>query len=187
LLLETSTMRSPLSYLSLLILILSSSSCTKSKPGTIGTTGNDTASIIGTWTWAYQSSTLWDTPRLSLHSREPAPPLTPANTGISRTLIFDSSGKFTIIHNDSIFEDSVNYEPNYLHIANPVLLLTDLTSETDTGFYQVGFGIVGCAITDTTTLTIQNVPYQAILTADTLLVHGNPCLSRVVDIYIRKN
>jgi hypothetical protein len=173
-------MRSPLSYVPILILILSSASCTKSKPATNRTTGNDTASIIGTWTWAYQTKKAW------FDTTAPAA-LTPSGTGISRTLIFDSSGKFTIVHNDSIFQDSVNYEPNYLHIADPVMLLSDLTPETDTGIYQVGFGIVGCAIKDTTTLIVQNVPYQAVLTADTLLIHGDPCLTRVVDIYIRKN
>jgi hypothetical protein len=171
-------MRSPLLYLVLPVLILSSVSCTKSKTGT-NTTSNDTASIVGTWTWAYQTKKAW------FDTAAPAA-LTPSTTGISRTLIFDSSGKFTIIHNDSIFQDSVNYEPNYLHIADPVILLTN-GPETDSAFYQVGFGIIGCAIKDTTTVTIQNVPYQAILTADTLLVHGDPCLTRVVDIYLRKN
>jgi hypothetical protein len=187
-------MRSPFSYLTLLVLILTScilgsASCTKSKPGYISSTGNDTASIIGTWTWAYQSGTLWDlTPGDTTQEGKPIRnAYTPANTGISRTLIFDTAGTFTFIHNDSIFEDSVNYEPNYLQVALPILLLPDPTPETDTGFYQVGFGIVGCAITDTTTLTLGNVPYQAILTADTLLVHFDPCLSRVVDIYVRKN
>ncbi len=189
-------MRSPLSYLTLLVLILSAltcllalTSCTKSKPGPATSTGNDTASIIGTWTWAYQSSTLWHiTPGDTTRGGQPIRiAYTPTNTGISRTLIFDTAGTFTFIHNDSIFEDTTNYEPNYLQVAIPVLLVPDLTPETDTGFYQVSFGIVGCAITDTTTLTLGNVPYQAILTADTLLVHVDPCLSRVVDIYIRKN
>jgi hypothetical protein len=189
-------MRFPLSYLSLLVLILAfvscifaSTSCTKSKPGNNISTGNDTASIIGTWTWAYQSSTLWDITRgdTTPGGKPIRTVYTPATTGISRTLIFDTSGRFTFIHNDSIFEDSVNYEPNYLQVAIPVLLVPDPTPETDTGFYRVGFGIVGCAITDTTTLTLGNVPYQAILTADTLLVHLDPCLSRVVDIYVRKN
>lgn len=179
-------MHSPLSYLILLALIPALTSCTKSPPPGAATT-TDTASIVGTWTWAFQSPTLWDTPRSSSHSPIEASPFTPANTGISRTLIFDSAGSFTFIHNDSIFQDTVNYEPNYLQVAIPIHLLPDQTSETDTGYYRVGFGIVGCAITDTTTLTVQNVPYQAILTADTLLIHGDPCLSRVVDIYIRKN
>jgi hypothetical protein len=187
-------MRSPFSYLTLLVLILAScilgsASCTKSNPVNISSTGTDTASIIGTWTWAYQSGTLWDiTPGDTTPEGKPIRnAYTPANTGISRTLIIDTAGTFTFIHNDSIFEDSVNYEPDYLQVALPVLLLPDSTPETDTGFYQVGFGIVGCAITDTTTLTLGNVPYQAILTADTLLVHFDPCLSRVVDIYVRKN
>ena len=172
-------MRSPLPCLVLVILILSSTSCTKSKPVANHVSGADTAGIIGTWTWAYQTKKAW------YDSAGPAA-LTPATTGISRTLIFDTTGKFTIIHNDSIFQDSVNFEPDYLHIANPVILLPNDISETDTAAYQVGFGIVGCAITDTTTLTIQNVRYQAILTADTLLVHGNPCLTREVDIYVRR-
>lgn len=178
-------MRRSLTCLSLLVLFHAFFSCTKSATHHIATT--DTASIIGTWTWAYQSSNLWDTPRDSVHSPIPAAPLTPANTGITRILIFDSTGRFTLIHNDSIYRDSVNYIPNYLHIAQPALLLPGSITETDTGFYQLGFGIIGCAITDTTTLTLQNVPYQAILTADTLLVHGNACLSRQMDIYIRKN
>jgi hypothetical protein len=188
-------MRSPLSCITLLVLILTSSvcilaftSCTKYKPGTTAT-GTDTASIIGTWIWAYQSNTLWGVTSGDT-TGEGQPILTGytfANTGISRTLIFDSAGTFTFIHNDSIFEDSTNYEPNYLQVALPILLLPDSTPETDTGYYQVGFGIVGCAIADTTTLTLGNVPYQAILTADTLLVHLDPCLSRVVDIYVRKN
>lgn len=189
-------MRSPLSCLTLLVLILASTgcilaftSCTKSKPGTTSSTGTDTASIIGTWTWAYQSNTLWggapgDT---TSEGRPILTAYTSANTGINRTLIFDTAGTFTLIHNDSIFEDTTNYEPNYLQVAIPVILVPDLTPETDTGFYQLGFGIVGCAITDTTTLTVGNVPYQAILTADTLLIHLDPCLSRVVDIYVRKN
>lgn len=182
-------MRSPLSYLTLLILILSSFACTKNNPGKGTVTTGDTASIIGTWTWAYQSKGLWD--RISGDTTPAGQVIrsayTPANTAISRTLIFDTAGKFTFIHNDSIFEDTVNYEPNYLQIAEPILLLPDLTPETDTGYYQVGFGIIGCAITDTTTLTLQNVPYQAILTADTLLIHGDPCLHGQVDMYIRKN
>jgi hypothetical protein len=189
-------MRSPLPVLSVLVLILAPltcilalTSCTKSKPETTISTGIDTASIIGTWTWAYQSSTLWHiTPGDTTGGGQPIlTAYTPANTGISRTLTFDTAGTFTFIHNDSIFEDTTNYEPNYLQVAIPVLLVPDLTPETDTGFYQVSFGIVGCAITDTTTLMLGNVPYQAILTADTLLVHLDPCLSRVVDIYIRKN
>jgi hypothetical protein len=195
-------MRSPLSYLSLLILILAPltcilalTSCTKSKPATTNSTGTDTASIIGTWTWAYQSKGRWDfPPGDTTASGQPIDTgYTPANTGISRTLIFDTAGTFTFIHNDSInialfnSSDSVGNEPNYLQIAEPILLLPNLAVETDTGFYSVGFGIVGCAITDTTTLTMQNVPYQAILSADTLLVHGDPCLSRKVDIYVRKN
>jgi hypothetical protein len=193
---EIITMRSPLSYLTLLVLILasascilSSASCTKSNPGNNNSTTVDTASIIGTWTWAYQSGTLWDiTPGDTTSEGQPIfTAYTPANTGISRTLIFDTTGTFTFIHNDSIFEDSVNYEPNYLQVALPILLLPNPTIETDTGFYQVGFGIVGCAITDTTTLLLGNVPYQALLSADTLLVHLDPCLSRVVDIYVRKN
>jgi hypothetical protein len=182
-------MRSPLSYLTLLIPVLAYISCTKSQPGTSTTTGTDTASIVGTWTWAYQSKGLWDFPPGDTTSA--GQPIgtwfTPANTGISRTLIFDTTGTFTFIHNDSIFQDSVDYEPNYLLIAEPILLLPNLVTETDTGFYTVGFGIVGCSITDTTTLTMQNVPYQALLSADTLLVHGDPCLSRVIDIYVRKN
>jgi len=195
-------MRSPLSFLSLLILILAPltcilalTSCTKSKPATTNTTGTDTASIIGTWTWAYQSKALWNSPpRDTTASGQPIDTgYTPANTGISRTLIFDTTGTFTFIHNDSIviapynLSDSVGNEPNYLQIAEPILLLPNPAVETDTGFYTVGFGIVGCAITDSTTLTMQNVPYQAILTADTLLIHGDPCLSRRVDIYVRKN
>jgi len=186
------TMRSPLSYLTplilTLILTLASTSCTKSKPANT-TTGSDTASILGTWTWAYQSKTLWDFDHgdTTQNGQPIRTAYTPVNTGISRTLIFDTTGRFTFIHNDSIFQDSVNYEPNYLQVAVPVILLNQLTPETDTGFYQVSFGIVGCAITDTTTLMLQNVPYQAILTADTLLVHGDPCLTRVMDIYVRKN
>ena len=194
-------MRSPLSRLTLLVLILASSicipaftSCTKSNPDTT-TTSTDTASIIGTWTWAYQSTTLWGgTPGDTASAGQPIlTAYTPANTGISRTLIFDTAGTFTFVHNDSIlddaanFEDSAAFEPNYLQVALPVLLLPSSTSETDTGFYQVGFGIVGCAITDTTMLSLNNVPYQANLTADTLLIYLDPCLSRVVDIYIRKN
>ena len=188
-------MRSPLSYLPFLVPILAYTSCTKSQPGTINTTGIDTASIIGTWTWAYQSNGLWDFPRCdTTASGQPiGTGYTPTTTGIARTLIFDTTGAFTFIHNDSIakapfnLSDSIANEPNYLQIAEPILLLPNLAVETDTGFYTVGFGIVGCAITDTTTLTMQNVPYQAILTADTLLVHGDPCLSRKVDIYVRKN
>lgn len=172
-------MRSPSAYLFLLILILSSTSCKKST-GNSNPTSIDTAGIIGNWTWAYQTKKAW------FDTISPAA-LTPSNTGISRILTFDTGGKFTIIHNDSVFRDSVNYEPNFLTMTEPVHLLPYPTPETDTGFYQVGFGIVGCAITDTTTLTILNVPYQAILTADTLLVHGDPCLSRVVDIYIRQH
>ncbi|HUB60570.1 MAG TPA: hypothetical protein VL978_07710 [Puia sp.] len=182
-------MRSPLSYLTLLLLILAYASCTKSQPGSSTTAENDTASIIGTWTWAYQSKALWDlTPGDTTASGQPVQTsYTPANTGISRTLIFDTTGSFTFIHNDSIFEDSVNYEPNYLQVAEPILLLPNPSTETDTGYYAVGYGIVGCSFADTTTLTMQNVPYQAILTADTLLVHGDPCLTRVIDIYVRKN
>ena len=87
-------MRILLTCLSLLILILASLSCTKS--GTHNRVKTiDTASIIGTWTWAYQSSNLWDTPRKSFISPAPAPALTPANTGINRILIFDSTGRFT--------------------------------------------------------------------------------------------
>ena len=179
-------MRRPLTCLSLLFLFLTCFSCTKSA-NHHSTSTADTVSIVGTWTWAYQSSNLWDTPRQSFNSPSPPSALTPANTGISRILIFDSTGRFTFIHNDSIYYDSVNYIPDFLRVARPVLLLPAATTETDTGFYAVGFGIIGCAIADTTTLTLQNVPYQAILTADTLLVHGNACLSRQMDIYVRKN
>lgn len=171
-------MRSPTTYLFLLVCTLAILSCTKTKPPG-GTNSTDTASIIGSWTWAYQSKKLWFDTASSAY-------LTPANTGISRTLIFDTSGKFTFIHNDSIFRDSTTFEPNYLQVAIPVLLLPSQLTETDTGFYQKSFGIVGCSFTDTTTLTVGFVPYQAILTADTLLVHMDPCLSRVVDIYVRK-
>src|SRR5579863_10226563 len=104
-------MRSPLSYLSLLILILTPltcffelSSCTKSKPGATNTTRTDTASIIGTWTWAYQSKALWNSrPGDTTASGQPIDTgYNPANTEISRTLIFDTTGAFTFIHNDSI-------------------------------------------------------------------------------------
>jgi hypothetical protein len=168
-------MRSPLTCLFLLVPALFALSCTKTK--TAASHPTDTAGIIGTWTWAYQSKKLWfDSTTTSL---------TPANTGISRTVTFDTSGRFTFIHNDSIYYDSVNTTPNYLLVELPVRLLPD--ARTDTGFYQKSFGIVGCTFTDTTTLTLQNVPYQAYLTADTLIIHQNPCLSRIVDIYIRKN
>ena len=170
-------MRSPSAYLFLIILVLTSPSCTKSARQRV-TTMADTASIIGTWAWAYQTKNKW-------YDTVGSGALAPSTTGINRILIFDTAAKFTIIHNDSIFRDSVNYEPNYLMMTEPVLLLPYPAPETDTGFYQVGFGIVGCAFADTTTLTIRNVAYQAILTADTLLVHGDPCLSRVVDIYVR--
>ncbi|HTR31100.1 MAG TPA: hypothetical protein VMH27_17635 [Puia sp.] len=172
-------MRSLSVYLLPLILILACPSCTKSG-GHQRATNTDTASIIGTWTWAYQTKKAW-------FDTSGSAALIPSTTGINRTLVFDTAGRFTIIHNDSIFRDSVNFEPDYLMLTEPVLLLPGSAPETDTAFYQVGFGIVGCAFTDTTTLTIQNVPYQVILTADTLLVHGDPCLSRVVDIYIRQH
>jgi hypothetical protein len=188
-------MRSPLSYLSLLIPILAFTSCTKSQPGSTTTTGTDTASIIGTWTWAFQSKGPWDfPPGDKTASGQPISTwYTPANTGISRTLIFDTAGTFTFIHNDSLtitpinLMDSIDNEPNFLQIGEPILLLPNLATETDTGFYTVGFGIVGCSFADTTTLTMQNVSYQALISADTLLVHGDPCLSRVIDIYVRKN
>lgn len=188
--------RSPLSYLALFILVLVCTSCTKTQPGSAGTTTeNDTASIIGTWVWAYQSNALWNVTRGdTTPSGQPIQTAyTPDNTAISRTLIFDSTGTFTFVHNDSLtispfnLSDSAGNEPNFLRISEPILLLPNSMTETDTGFYSVGFGIVGCSFTDTTTLTMQNVPYQAVLTADTLLVHGDPCLSRVIDIYIRKN
>jgi hypothetical protein len=179
-------MRVPLTYLTLLVLTLASASCTKNKPTTRSAT--DTASIIGTWTWAYQSKALWDfAPGDTTPDGHPIlTPYTAANTGISRTLIFDTAGNFTFIHNDSVFVDSTDYEPNYLQVATPIRLLPAMQQETDTGFYRVSFGIVGCSFADTTTLTLQNVPYQAILTADTLLIHLDPCLSRVIDIYVRK-
>jgi hypothetical protein len=174
-------MRVPLTYLTLLVLTLASASCTKSKPTTHSAT--DTASIIGTWTWTYQSKALWDfAPGDTTPDGHPIlTPYTAANTGVSRTLIFDTAGTFTFI-----FMDSTDYEPNYLQVATPIRLLPAMQQETDTGFYRVSFGIVGCSFADTTTLTLQNVPYQAILTADTLLIHLDPCLSRVVDIYVRK-
>ena len=172
-------MRAPVICLSLLVLTLTLFSCTKTKSAAASTT--DTASIIGTWTWAFQSRKLW--------FDQTSPNLTPASTSISRTLVFDTAGTFTFIHNDSIFVDTSNFnsEPNFLQVATPVQLLPDMQEETDTGSYQVSFGIVGCSFSDTTTLLMQNVPYQAILTTDTLMVFLDPCLSRTVDIYVRKN
>jgi hypothetical protein len=168
-------MRQPLLFLSFLILTLAVLSCTKTKsPGL--TSRSDTASIIGTWTWAFQSKTLWD------HSGLPS--FTPATTGIDRTLTFDSSGKFTFIHNDSIFRDTADFDPLYLFVAVPIRLLPAV--ETDTGSYRLTFGIVGCSFQDTTELIMQDVPYQALLSADTLLVHLNLCRTKVSDIYIRK-
>ncbi|HEV3326156.1 MAG TPA: hypothetical protein VG052_11145 [Puia sp.] len=161
-------MRRSFLYFPILILALVLVSCTKSKPQSNTGLTTDTASIIGTWTWASQSNTLWDTATL-----------TALTTGIQRTLIFDTSGKFTFIHNDSIFQQ------DYLQVANPLLLLPAM--ETDTGTYEVSVGIVGCSITDTSKLILLNTPYQLGLSTDTLLVHLDPCLSRVVDIYIRKN
>ena len=162
-------MRRSFLYFSVLILTLVILSCTKTKPNSnTGTTAIDTASIIGSWSWASQSGPIWDSATL-----------TALSTGITRTLLFDSSGKVTFIHNDSIFQQ------DYLQVAVPVQLLPIM--ETDTGTYQVSTGIVGCSITDTTTLTILNTTYQVGLSADTLLVHLDPCLSRVVDIYVRKN
>jgi hypothetical protein len=160
-------MRRSFLYFPILILALVLVSCTKSKPQSNTGLTTDTASIIGTWTWASQSNTLWDTATL-----------TALTTGIQRTLIFDTSGKFTFIHNDSIFQQ------DYLQVANPLLLLPAM--ETDTGTYEVSVGIVGCSITDTSKLILLNTPYQLGLSTDTLLVHLDPCLSRVVDIYIRK-
>ena len=160
-------MRRSFLYFPILILALVLVSCTKSKPQSNTGLTTDTASIIGTWIWASQSNTLWDTATL-----------TPLTTGIQRTLIFDTSGKFTFIHNDSIFQQ------DYLQVANPLLLLPAM--ETDTGTYEVSVGIVGCSITDTSKLILLNTPYQLGLSTDTLLVHLDPCLSRVVDIYIRK-
>jgi len=166
-------MRRSFLYFPILILALVALmmvSCTKSKPNSNTGTTTDTASIIGTWTWASQSGTPWDSATL-----------TPLTTGIQRTLIFDTSGIFTFIHNDSVFEQ------DYLQVSDPVLLLPSLQTETDTGTFQVSVGIVGCSITDTSTLILINTPYQLGLSTDTLLVHLDPCLSRVVDIYIRKN
>ena len=160
-------MRRSFLYFPILILALVLVSCTKSKPQSNTGLTTDTASIIGTWTWASQSNTLWDTATL-----------TALTTGIQRTLIFDTSGKFTFIHNDSIFQQ------DYLQVANPLLLLPAM--ETDTGTYEVSVGIVGCSITDTSKLILLNTPYQLGLSTDTLLVHLDPCLPRVVDIYIRK-
>lgn len=168
-------MRRSFLYFTILILILAIIltppiiSCTKTKAkSNNGATTADTASIIGTWTWASQSGPVWDTPTL-----------TALTTGIQRTLIFDSTGKITFIHNDSVFQQ------DYLQVAQPVQLLPAM--ETDTGFYLVSVGIVGCSITDTSTLTIINTVYQLGLTTDTLMVHLDPCLSRIVDVYVRKN
>src|SRR5579872_3686118 len=97
---------------SILTLALLIHSCTKTKSG--GTTGNpDTASIIGTWNWVFQTRAAWWDWAKSAN-------LTPATTGITRTLIFDSTGRFSFIHNDSIFQDTNRiHEPNYLVIAQP--------------------------------------------------------------------
>lgn len=168
-------MRKPLLFLPSLILTLAVLSCTKSN-SPVATTASDTASIVGTWTWAFQSKTLWDNSHLTS--------LTPNTTGINRTLIFDSSGRFAFTHNDSIFRDTAVFDPLYLQVTMPIRLLP--ASETDTGTYQLTFGIVGCTFQDTTELIMQHVPYQALLSADTLLVHLDPCLTKVADIYIRK-
>jgi hypothetical protein len=179
---EKKNMRRSFLYFTILILTLAIISCTKTKakPNN-GATTADTASIIGTWNWAYQSGTRWDiAPGDTTSEGQPISTIyTPANTGISRTLIFDSTGKITFIHNDSVFQQ------DYLQVAEPVQLLPAM--ETDTGFYLVSVGIVGCSITDTSTLTIINTVYQLGLATDTLMVHLDPCLSRVVDVYVRKN
>lgn len=152
-------------------------SCSKSATGGKSTTGTDTASIIGTWIWAEQTKPLWDSTSLA--------ELSPATTGIHRTLIFDTAGHFTLIHNDSIFSDSTHIHPILLRMAEPFRLLA--APETDTGTYRVSFGIVGwCAYHDTTEVILQNIPYQALLSADTLLVYLDPCITRIADIYIRK-
>ncbi|HEV2353612.1 MAG TPA: hypothetical protein VGR89_05180 [Puia sp.] len=173
-------MRQSFILVPILILALLIYSCTKSKSG--GITGNtDTASIVGTWNWAFQTrAAWWDSAKSSN--------LTPATTGIMRTLLFDSTGHFSFIHNDSIFQDTnILHEPDYLVIAQPFQLLPAMATETDTGFYRVSKGIVGCTFQDTTTLQMNNITYQALISPDTLMVHLNPCLSRIVDIYIRKN
>lgn len=173
-------MRPSFILVSILILTLLAVSCTKSKTGA-GSSSTDTASIVGTWDWAFQTSaTWWDSSRTAT--------LTPATTGIIRILSFDTAGRFSFTHNDSIFQDTIaSFEPNYLVIGQPFQLLPTMATETDTGYYQVSRGIVGCAFQDTTTLQMNNITYQALVSADTLLVHLDPCLSRVVDIYIRKN
>ncbi|HXD79370.1 MAG TPA: hypothetical protein VN616_16250 [Puia sp.] len=161
----------------MLILALAVLSCTKSSSGSSGNRAGDTASIIGTWNWAYQSKTLWDPTGLS--------PLTPGTTGISRTITFDSTGRFTFMHNDSIFQDSTHIFPILLRVQEPIRLLA--APETDTGSYQVSWGIVGwCDFQDTTEVILQHTPYQAHLSADTLMVYLNPCQTRIADIYVRQ-
>jgi hypothetical protein len=159
-------MRRPFLVFFLFILTVAIVSCTKTQPITNSNTlDSDTFSIIGQWSWVSQSKPLWDSANVTETAQ------------IARTLTFDTSGKFSMTHNDSL--------PglNFLQVNLPVLLLP--AAETDTATYNVAIGVSGCAFGQQQILTINQTTYGINLSADTLLVSVNPCTSRVTDLYIR--
>jgi hypothetical protein len=150
-------------------LILVFVSCNKAGPPLPTPTPplTDTASIVGTWTWVNQTGPSWDNTNQT------------ADTMIHRTLAFDTAtGIVLITHNDSIPAQ------NYLQVSLPLILVSP---EIDTATYQVSAGANGCAFISQQILTIDETEYGIQLSTDTLRVYPNPCVSKVLDTYIRSN
>jgi hypothetical protein len=134
-------------------------------PPTVAPT--DTFSIVGTWTWVNQTGPSWDKSNQT------------ADTMIHRTLAFDTAtGIVLLTHNDSIPAQ------NYLQVSLPLIMVRP---EIDTATFHVSAGANGCAFISQQMLTIDETEYGIQLSTDTLRVYPNPCLSKVLDTYIRSN
>jgi hypothetical protein len=127
----------------------------------------DTFSIAGTWTWVNQTGPSWDIANQT------------ADTMIHRTLVFDTATAIVLItHNDSIPAQ------NYLQVSLPLIMVSP---EIDTATFEVTAGANGCAFISQQILTIDETQYGIQLSADTLRVYPNPCVSKALDTYIRSN
>jgi hypothetical protein len=152
-----------------LVLTLVIVSCNKPGPPLPPPTAapTDTFSIVGTWTWVNQTGPSWDNANQT------------ADTMIHRILAFDTAtGIVLITHNDSIPAQ------NYLQVSLPLLLVGP---EIDTATFQVTAGANGCEFISGQILTIDETAYGIQLSADTLRVYPNPCVSKVLDTYIKSN
>jgi hypothetical protein len=142
-----------------MVLVIVIVSCNKPGPPlpTPTPAPTDTASIVGTWTWVNQTGPSWDNSDQT------------ADTMIHRTLVFDTATEIVLLtHNDSI-------------------PLTLVSPEIDTATFQVTSGANGCAFISQQILTFDETQYGIQLSTDTLRIYPNPCVSKVLDTYIRSN